>query len=91
MAVDRVEQLTNRPWDTRVQFRTDRSGLPFSYRPNQLITVGDAVDHLRSRLGDAWAERRSIEPVFIGKQQSGRDLVLVRGVPDPVETAAELR
>ena len=46
----RVEQLTDQPWDTRVQFRTDASGRPFSYRPNQVVTVRAAVELIADRI-----------------------------------------
>ena len=64
MSRARVEQLTTQPWDTRVQFRTDRSGRPFSYRPNQLVTVREAIDLIADRIPTAPKRGRAVEDVL---------------------------
>src|SRR5687767_8940806 len=91
MSRARVEQLTTQPWDTRVQFRTDGAGRPFAYRPNQVITVRDAVELIALRIPDVAKRGRPVEDVIPTNEQRPTDLVLVRGVADPVAAVAEIR
>ena len=76
------------PWDDRVQFRTSSDGATFAYRPNEVIVSRRALDDLAGRLG---TRKLVTEEIVCGAEPSGSDLILVRGVPDPIAAAAELR
>ena len=86
MAVTGVAQRGTGPWDARVQFRIDASGATFAYRPHQIVMRRAGLAALAEALGRPVPED-AVENVFAADDS----LVLVRGVPNPLELVRRLR